>query len=91
MNAAEFLDKNRIDSIQIDSKGNIEDVVSVKSLGEWAWSRISKDKGVLKSNNINFRLRFLNQNNMDCASIAVACLGEKEIKKRVSHSNQRVR
>ncbi len=31
-----WLKKNKIDSIQVDDKGNTDDVVSVRALGEWA-------------------------------------------------------
>lgn len=104
VNFKEFLDKQTIGDIQVpneegDLDGAVDDVVSVRALGEWAWEarREWLDRGAYIAPYLR-KLGYKPWNEMGAMTttlpnahgridafmeIAVACLGEAEVKKRL--------
>ena len=95
MNFKEFLEKESgwIDSWQERDKKDVHpshelQIISVKALGNWAWENVTKTNldlwnigflGTKNWENINYLLR----KHLDW-QIAVVCLGEKNVKQRLS-------
>ena len=63
-------------------------VIPVRALGEWAWERLMKRFKFIRSYDLNVRkmeaeVAFKQELPELLTEIAIACLGEKEVKKRL--------
>ena len=74
-----WLKKNKIDSIQIDDKGNTDDVVSVRALGEWHLGMTVKCIEIDKELSSDV----INSLGLAHREIAVCCLGVAEVERRL--------
>ncbi len=73
MNFKQFLEKNRLYDDWCERDDYKTDSISIKTLGEWAFQKAYKSGGFGLEDDSFYVYR----------SIALACLGEKQVKKRL--------
>jgi len=88
MEFEKWLEKHQVDSWECNSGiGGNEAHISIKALGEWAYLQIKntlKSRYMPKFDSIDFYLSLADdEGTIQYYEIAVACLGKKEILKRM--------